>query len=212
MDQFLDTIFSFPVIFFTVPLMVMVIFWFFALLGMLDIEILDGSGETDNADPGGSSVLETIGLDGVPLTVAITLVEIYGFAFVYMARKYIGPLFDGVLTATASGFVVAVLALIVALPFAAYTSKPLRRIFVTHEAVGKDELIGTYCIVTTQTVTETFGQARAEDGMIYSVRTAPGFQIAGGSKVALIDFNELTDTYTVVTEAELLAMSANQNL
>lgn len=192
--------------------MVMSVFWAFALLGMLDIEILDGSADTDNADAGNGSFLESLGLDGVPLTVAITLVEIYGFAFVYVARKYISPLFDGILTMTAAGFVIAVLSLIIAIPFAAYTCKPLRRIFEVQEAISKSELIGTYCIVTTQTVTESFGQARADDGMIYSVRTAPGFQIAGGSKVVLIDFNETNDTYTVVTEAELLAMSSHPNL
>lgn len=212
MDNFLEYIFSFPIIAFTIPLMIMIVFWIFALLGTIDIEILDPDIESESADGTSSSFLESLGLDGVPLTVAITLVEIYGFVFVYMARKFITPLFDGILTATASGFVIAIFSLILAIPFAAYTSKPLRRVFVTHEAIEKSDLIGTYCIVTTQNVTQSFGQARSEDGMIYSVRTAPDHQIAGGSKVVLIDFNKENDTYTVVTEAELMAMSSTQHI
>jgi len=212
MDNFLEYIFSMPIIVFTIPLMIMIVFWLFALLGAIDIEILDPDIDTEAADGTGSSFLETLGLDGVPLTVAITLVEIYGFVFIYLARKYIAPLFDGILTATASGFVLAIFALLLAIPFAAYSSKPLRRVFVTHEAIEKSDLIGTYCIVTTQTVTEKFGQARADDGMIYSVRTAEGNQIAGGSRVVLIDFSKTDDTYTVVTEAELMAMSSTQHI
>jgi adenine/guanine phosphoribosyltransferase-like PRPP-binding protein len=192
--------------------MIMIVFWIFALLGAIDIEILDPDVEADSGDSATSSFLESLGLDGVPLTVALTLVEIYGFVFIYLAKKYISPLFDGIITATASGFVLAIFSLLLAIPFAAYSSKPLRRIFVTHEAVQKSDLIGTFCIVTTQTVTENFGQARAEDGMIYSVRTAPDHQIAGGSRVVLIDFIKENDTYIVVTEAELMAMSSTQHI
>jgi membrane protein implicated in regulation of membrane protease activity len=212
MDNFLEYIFSFPIIAFTIPLMIMIVFWIFALFGTIDIEILDPDIETESTDGAASSFLEALGLDGVPLTVAVTLVAIYGFVFVYLAKKFINPLFDGILAATASGFVITIFALILAIPFAAYTSKPLRRVFVTHEAIEKSDLIGTYCIVTTQTVTETFGQARADDGMIYSVRTTPDQQIAGGSRIVLIDFNKDDDTYIVVTEAELMAMSSSQNI
>ncbi|MFQ3206930.1 MAG: hypothetical protein ACI9IT_001075 [Glaciecola sp.] len=211
MDNFLEYIFSFPIIAFAIPLMIMIVFWIFALLGKIDIAILDPDIETESTDAARSSFLESLGLDGVPLAVAVTLIEIYGFVFVYLAKKFITPLFDGILTSIASGFVIAIFALVLAIPFAAYTSKPLRRVFVTHETIEKSDLIGIYCIVTSQTVTETFGQARAEDGMIYNVRTAPDQQIAGGSRVVLIDFNKDDDTYIVVTEAELMTMSSTQH-
>jgi ABC-type spermidine/putrescine transport system permease subunit I len=60
----------------------------------------------------------------------------------HYAKKFITPLFDGILTSIASGFVIAIFALVLAIPFAAYTSKPLRRVFVTHEAIEKPDLIG----------------------------------------------------------------------
>lgn len=210
MDSFLEYAFSFPVIAFTIPLLIMIVFWIFALLGTIDIEILDfqSEAESDSADGTSSSFLESLGLDGVPLTVAITLVEIYGFIFVYLGRKYLTPFFDGFISATAAGLLIAAVSLIAAIPFAAYTSRPLKRIFRTHEGVRKSELIGITCVVTTQTVTDTFGQARAEDGMIYSVRTAPGAPISGGATVVLIDFDKENDTYLVVTQAELMSEPA----
>lgn len=211
MDSFLEYAFSFPIIAFTIPLLIMIVFWIFALLGTIDIEILDfqTEAETESSDGSSSSFLESLGLDGVPLTVAITLVEIYGFIFVFLARKYITPLFDGIISATAAGLLIAAVSLIVAIPFAAYTSRPLKRIFKTHEGVRKSDLIGITCVVTTQTVTDTFGQARAEDGMVYSVRTSPRLSITGGSIVVLIDFNKENDTYLVVTQDELMSEPAS---
>ncbi len=211
MDLFLDYIFSFPIVAFTVPLMIMIVFWIIALLGAIDIEILDGSGDTESSEGTGSSFLESLGLDGVPLTVAITLIELYGFVFAYLAKKYISPLFDGVITATATGLIIVVLAFVVAIPLAAISSKHMRQFFTTHEAIQKSELIGTVCTVTTQTVTESFGQARAEDGMIYSVRTSPGEVIPGGSLVVLIDFDKEKDIYIVVTESELMGTHSIQH-
>lgn len=205
MSDFFEYILTFPIIVFTIPLAIMGVFWFFALLGTIDIEILDFDSDTESSDGAGSSFLESLGLDGVPLTVAITLVEIYGFVFIYLARKYITPLFDGIISATASGLILAFAALVLAIPFAAYTSKPLKRIFKTHEAVKKSDLIGTICVVTTQNVTSSFGQARSEDGMIYSVRTNSKDTIPGGATVVLIDFDALNDTYLVVTQSELMA-------
>ncbi|MFC3122245.1 hypothetical protein [Agaribacter flavus] len=212
MDLFLSYIFSFPVIFFTIPLMIMVVFWIIALMGAVDIEILDGSGEVDSSDSTGSSFLESLGLDGVPLTVAISLIELYGFVFAYLAKKYISPLFDNLISATASGLIIVVAAFVIAIPLAAISSKPLRQFFITHEAVKKSDLIGTLCTVTTQKVTESFGQARTEDGMIYSVRTSPGEEISGGELVVLIDFHKEKDIYIVTTESELMGSHSIQQI
>jgi hypothetical protein len=139
----------------------------------------------------------------------ITIIDIYALALTYMARKYIMPLFDGILSATAIGLLVAVCAIIIALPIAALTSKPLRRFFYTHQGIKKTDLVGTICTVTTQTVTETFGQARTEDGMILSVRASLPNNIGKGSRIALIEFNSSHDTYSVVTETELMAISSS---
>jgi hypothetical protein len=208
MDIFLNTFFSAPTIYFSIPFIFLMFFWVLTVAGLADFEMLDFLTDADS-DSGQSAWLEKLGLGGIPLTVVITIIDIYALALTYMARKYIMPLFDGILSATAIGLLVAVCAIIIALPIAALTSKPLRRFFYTHQGIKKTDLVGTICTVTTQTVTETFGQARTEDGMILSVRASLPNNIGKGSRIALIEFNSSHDTYSVVTETELMAISSS---
>lgn len=210
MELFLNEIFSFPTIIFTVPLIVFMLFWLMAFAGLIDMEILDIDVDADSdADATSGTWIESLGLDGVPLTVALTLVDIYAFAFTYLARKYLMPLLDGVLTATAVGFIVAIFAVVIAIPVAAVCCKPLRKVFHTHEGVSKKDLNGVICIVTTQTVTESFGQATADDGMVYTIRATTPNDLCKGSRVVLLEFSEETDSYIVASEAEVMAMSSS---
>jgi hypothetical protein len=210
MELFLNEIFSFPTIIFTIPLIVFMLFWLLAFAGLVDIEIfdmdLDADSDSDAAAAGGW--LESLGLNGVPLTVALTLVDLYAFAFTYLARKYLMPLLDGMLTATAIGFIVAIFAVIIAIPIAALCCKPLRKVFHTHEAVSKKDLDGVICTVTTQTVTESFGQATADDGMVYTVRAKTPNDLSKGSRIVLLEYSKEHDSYIVASETEVMAMSS----
>jgi hypothetical protein len=209
MELFLNEAFSFPTLIFTVPLIVFMLFWLMAFAGLVDIEIFDIDVDADNdSDAAVGGWLETLGLDGVPLTVALTLVDIYAFAFTYLARKYLTPLFDGILSATAIGFIVAIFAVLVAIPVASICCKPLRKLFYTHEAVSKKDLDGVTCTVTTQTVTESFGQAAADDGMVYSVRANTPNDLCKGSRIILLEYSTEHDSYIVASEAEVMAMSS----
>lgn len=207
MDLFLNEVFSFPTIIFTIPLIVLLLFWLMAFAGLADIEMfdIDADAQGDSAVGGW---LETFGLNGVPLTVALTLVDIYAFALTYLLRKTVTPLFDGILSATAIGFIVAMFALMVALPIAALSCKPLRRVFETHEAVSKRNLGGVICTVTTQTVTESFGQATSDDGMVYAVRANTPNDLCKGSRIVLLEYSTEHDSYIVASEAEVMAMSS----
>lgn len=185
-------------------------YWVVVSLGLLDIEILDGLLDSDvDGESGLDNWLSKLGLDGVPLTIAITLLDIYGLSFAYLGRKFIMPMLDGVLTATAAGATVAIFSLLFAIPISAICIKPLRKAFTTHEAVSKTELIGTICVVTTTRVDEHFGQAETPDGMRFNVRAQVPNTISKGSKVALIEFIEESDCFSVVTEADLMAMASS---
>ena len=41
MEAFFANIFSYPTVFFTVILLVLAVYWLFAILGMVDIDVLD---------------------------------------------------------------------------------------------------------------------------------------------------------------------------
>lgn len=214
MELFLIEIFSFPTLIFTVPLIVFMLFWLLAFAGLVDIEMFDfdtDAGGNSASDASGGGWLNSLGLSGVPLTVALTLVDIYAFAFTYLARKYLMPLLDGMLTATAIGLIVAIFAVVIAIPVAAICCKPLRKVFHTHEAVSKKNLNGVICTVTTQSVSETFGQASADDGMIYSIRAQTPNDIGKGSRVVLLEYSTQDDSYLVATEADVMAMSASHS-
>ena len=212
MDIFLNEILSFPVVIYTFPLIILMLFWLTSFAGLVDMEILDFDVDADtdpdaDSESDTSSWLQKLGLDGVPLTVALTFVDFYAFIFTYLAKKHLLPLLDGIITGAALGGIIALIGVIIAIPLAALCIKPLRPVFHTHEAISKNDLIGTLCTVTTQTVSETFGQAETDDGMILSVRASQPNDMKKGSRIALIQFDSDNDTYSVVTETELMGLA-----
>ena len=214
MDLFLNEIFSFPVVIYTFPLIIALLFWLTSFVGLVDMEILDFDADTDtdsDSDAATSNWLQKLGLDGVPLTVALTFVDFYAFIFTYLAKKHLLPLIDGIVTGVALGGIIALIGVIIAIPIAALCIKPLRPVFQTHEAISKNELIGSLCTVTTQRVSETFGQAQTDDGMILSVRAPEPNNIQKGCRIALIQFDDEKDTYSVVTEEELMGQATPIN-
>ena len=212
MELLVEYLFSLPMIVFTIPFLVFVCIWALSLIGMMDLDIFDALAGDVDVEADGGNLFSNLGLDGVPLLVALTLVDFYGMAFTFVARKFLMPLLDGFLTGTVLGVVMALGALILAIPLAAVCIKPLRRFFVTHEGESKNNMTGTICLVQTQTVTETFGQAVAENGMICSVRANTPNNIKKGDRVALLEYDPLTDTFSITTEDELMAMSSQPHL
>lgn len=213
MDQFLTNVFSFPTIIFTLPLLFIAFYWISVFLGMIDIEILDADVDVAiDAETGvESSTLEMLGLDGVPLTIAITLLDLYAWVFTYIVRKYLitlvdgRSLLDGMVSAATLGTLTALLACVVAIPLAAITIKPLRRVFVVHEATRKSDLTGRICTITTLTVTSDFGQAVTDKGsMVLRVRAAEPNDLKKGDRVVLLEFDRDSDSFQVVTEQQLL--------
>jgi len=200
MDILIRELFSFPLIVYTFPLLVLIPFWIVAALGAVDLEILD-FGDTDSdaeSDSFAADWLHKLGLDGVPFTVAITLIDVYALAFAFIGKKFFNTFLDPILTATAAGAAIALFALVLAVPVSAICIKPLRRFFATHEGVRKDTLIGTICTVTTGTVTDTFGQATTEDGMVLTVRATLPNNITKGAKVVLLDYHSEQDSYSLM--------------
>lgn len=211
MDILLRELFSFPLIVYTFPLLLIIPFWLITALGVVDIEVLD-FGDSDveaDVDSGAGGWLNTLGLDGVPFTVALTFIDVYALAFTYVGKQFFNSFLDPILTATAAGAAVALFALVLAVPVSAICIKPLKRFFRTHEGVKKDSLIGTICTVTTGSVTDSFGQATTQDGMVLTVRATMPNDIGKGAEVVLLDYQTEQDCYLVVTHEELMRSSSN---
>lgn len=209
MDALISEAFSFPLIVYTIPLILFAVFWLFSLLGAVDMETFDIDLDTDGESDVATSWFEKLGLSGVPLVIALTFVDFYAFIITYMGRKFLQPFLDGIVSGIAAGTIIALLALIIAIPVSALCIKPIRRFFVTHEGERKDELHGTKCTVMTSSVSATFGQAQGDDGMVFSIRAPEPNQLKKGSRVVLLEYSKADDTYSVVAEAELMAMSSS---
>jgi hypothetical protein len=198
----LTEFFNFPLIFFTFPALILSFLWLVSVLGFLDIEFLDFDFSSDT-EVDGSSLFEKLGFDGVPLLVILTLVDFYGLAFTYSAKKILLPLFDDLLTATAAGATIAIFSLIIAIALTSVCVRPMRRFFVVHEGESKDDWVGLICTVTTQQVTETFGQASSDQGLVMSIRANTPNIMKKGTRIVLLEYIQSEDCYTVITEEEL---------
>jgi hypothetical protein len=221
MEQFLINISSFPVVVFTFLLIIILCYWFMALLGVVDIDLfdldldmefdssieLDASAEGISGEGTGSEGLGAIagfmlnwGLTGVPVTVVISLLIVTSWLICYLVVSLLFPLIPWGIIRYAIGAVLLFACFAIAIPLTAWSIRPFKGFFVTHNAVRKETLIGQECEVKTGTVTNDFGQGILEDGgagMILDIRAEESKNIKKGDTVILIEYIAEDDSYNV---------------
>lgn len=171
-DELLDASFSFPAVIFSVAMIVVIAYWLIVLIGALDIDLLEAHADINTAEvdvdsgAGIAGLLSGIGLGGVPVTVALSLVLAFGW-FTSLV---------GTVVLRGAGFVTAVLvllwiaivvaALLVGWFFARLLVLPLRRLFPDDKAPSRHDFVGKLCLIKTSRVDAEFGQAEvtAADG------------------------------------------------
>jgi len=87
-----------------------------------------------------------------------------------------------------------------AIPMTSWIIRPLKKIFITHDAVKKSSLIGSECMVKTGVVTPSFGQATYDDGgagMIFDVRAEVADGVKKGDLVVLVEYDEEEGSYQI---------------
>lgn len=215
MGIFITNITSFPVIVFTFLLTIVLCYWLMALLGVVDIEMLDVDMDMDvttdfetevSIDPnaegiGGIAGFMLIwGLTGVPVTVVLSLLIVTSWIICYVIVSLLFPLIPLGIIKHIIGVCLLLASFAISIPITAFFIKPFKSFFVTHNAVKKDSLIGQECQVKTGKVTATFGQGILEDGqagMILDIRADESLGIKKGDSVILIEYNEDDDSYNV---------------
>ncbi|BBA98049.1 hypothetical protein RVR_4088 [Actinacidiphila reveromycinica] len=155
----------------------------------------DGDGH-DVEHPGGSGLLAAAGLDGVPVTVVLSLLIALGW-FLSLAGSAAlnGAGLHGPARAAADAALIAA-ALAGAWTGAWVLVRPLRRLFPYERPPSRADFVGLVCVVRTGTVTERFGQAEvtAPDGStaIVQVRRPAddtGGPLAAGRTALLYDYD-----------------------
>jgi len=221
MQQFLNIISSFPTIIYSILLGVVVIYWLGASLGLLDIDVLDGnlhdpSGGVHHIDitdasnlTGLAGILLTLGLNGVPITIIITFLVLYGWIVCYFLMLLVSPLMGtGGWMVTLLGIPVFFGTFAVSIFLSAQTIKPLRRLSEKTQAKNKttQSLIGKTGIVRTSKITASFGEVTVEDGgagLLLKVRAEEPNTFKRGDHVVLMEFMEAEHTYKIMSEQDL---------
>ncbi|MDX1453257.1 MAG: DUF1449 domain-containing protein [Oleiphilaceae bacterium] len=217
MDPFYQNIASFPTVIFTFLLLIVLFYWLVAMLGwveidMLDFDLPDGGLDTELGGDAGMSNANALaglmlryGLSGVPVTVIVSFIALFGwFASYYAVHFLLAGLGDGWLRFLA-GIPVLIGAFYGAVLLTALVIKPLRHFFkrVPQETIKR--VLGQTAVVRTSRVDEAFGEATLEDGgagLVLKVRASPGSSFKLGDRVVLIEYDAEGNTYRVISESE----------
>lgn len=235
MSEFLAIAFGVPTIFFTVLLVLVVVYWITVLLGAVDLDLLDGAfdldididapdlevpdlevgdvgdvanadldieagdpGDLDASDSSGglAGLIKMLGLSGVPLTISLSLLVLFGWILSYVVSDLMGG------AAGWLSLLVAAISTGAALALTSLSIRPLRPVFRIQSAPGHRDLVGQVCIVTTGRVDTAFGQAEVANPegapILVQVRCPDSDNGLGrGSKALIFDYDARRQVFLV---------------
>ncbi len=217
MDPFYQNISSFPTIVYTFCLALCVLYWLVAVLGLIDIGVLDfvipsvdEGFELDATQPYSNAealagLMLKHGLYGVPVTVIISFLSLFGWLLsFYMVHFSFGIIPEGFLQIIA-GIVVLIISFYVSVLMTSVLTGMLRPLFRKAQQETTKLVLGQTAIVRTSRVDRVFGEALLEDGgagLILKVRSSGDETFIKGDKVILLEYLENENTYRVISEKE----------
>lgn len=208
MGHFLDAAVAFPTAIFTTLLGVVLLYWLLALLGLVDFESggteLESGHDLTGHDLGTlAATIVAFGLHGVPLSIVVSLLVLIGWTLSCLGGMWIIPLLPGSAPAYASGTLLALASVSLAVPLASRLVRPMRGLFVTHAAIQNASLVGQSCKVLTQTVDEKSGRAEvAQRGTDINIRvwaSTPN-PLVRGAMARIVAYEEKTARYRIEAE------------
>lgn len=214
MDPFYQNIASFPTLFFTLILALCTVYWLVAVLGIVDLDILDldvpeGDSEIDT-NTGANALagfLLKLGLNGVPLTIIISFIALFGWFICYFAVYFIFPIIPNGFLEYIVGLPILAGSLTIAVLMTAQIIKPLRPFFSSLNINTVKNVLGQTAIVRSLRLDSGFGEVFLEDGgagLIFKARTMNDEVYKKGDRVVLLEFLKEKHVYRVISEAEFL--------
>lgn len=198
MGEFLDAVFGFPTVLFSVPLIGAVVFWLLVVLSGVGADLFDGDVDvSDGADAatltGFAGFMASIGLGGVPVSVPLSLLVAIGWFVSLAASALTGDLGVAGPVAVALNVAVVVLALVSGWLVTRVLVGPLRRLFPPDVAPTRRDFVGRTCVIRTGRVGRDFGQAEvsASDGSsaIVQVRQTGDEPLRAGSTALIFEYD-----------------------
>ncbi|MEU5884172.1 hypothetical protein [Spirillospora sp. NPDC047279] len=189
MGEFIDVVLGFPTALFTFPLLVVAGYWGLVLLGGLGVGGLEpdadtgaGIGGDDAGLDGPGGLLGAAGLDGVPITIAVSLLVATGW-FASLAGSVVAGRAGGPQAVMSSA--VLVVAAGCAWAVTRLLAVPLRHVLRQGPETSLHDFVGRTCVIRTGRVGTDFGQAEvlAPDGSsaLVQVRQTSGDVAVAGA-------------------------------
>jgi hypothetical protein len=212
MGNFMEAVTGYPTAIYTVLLGVVLVYWVLAMLGLVDIEhhgidvdLAHADGDAEDVGDLASYVV-AMGLNGVPFSVAVSLLVLVAWVVSCLGGEWLLPLVPTTLLKLVAGTALLVASAVVAIPVTAVAIRPLRGLFVSHTAVSNAALVGQTCKVVTGVVNEKDGRAEvARRGASLNIRVwAPvSNTLKRGSIALILEYDEVAARYLIAAHDDL---------
>lgn len=210
MISFLDAALAYPTMIFTALLGLVLFYWLLALVGLVDFDAsgvdvdtdLQADAEVDNLGEL-ASYLVAMGLNGVPFSIVVSLIVLISWTLSCLLGMWLLPLVPTTLLTLVAGTGVLLLCPLFSLPVTARMIRPLRGLFVTHNAISNQALVGQTCKVLTTKVDEKFGRAEVSTrgaGLNISVWADTPNTLTKGSLARILEYDTGRERYLIVAE------------
>ena len=203
MIDFINNILSFPTLFFTALLALVIFYWLSSLIGIAELDI--DTGDIDISDATASSgFLTKFKLDGIPVTISVSVIIFLSWIISFLlVHFYQDEPLEGWLRALI-GFWVVILVPVISTLLSGVILSPLKPIFhkMKNEAEGQkaDSLVGLAVVVRTNKVTMNFGDADIDSGgasLILKIRAEEPNEFKRGDRVLLSEYHPRENTYKI---------------
>lgn len=207
MDRLIEAATSYPTAILSVLLVVVLVYWLLALVGWVDFHAAGGHVGLElqaDGDPAELTSLAgfamALGLNGVPFSIVLSALILLSWTWSALAGEWLMPLVPTTLLYTLVGTGVLVLSAVLALPLTVVLVRPLRGLFVTHQAVANASLVGQACVILSLRVDERTGYASvAQRGAHLQIQVwAPvGNALTKGSSAHIVEYDAAANRYLV---------------
>ena len=211
MTPFYQNIASFPTVIFTVLLCLCIVYWAGALLGLIDLDVLNIETDLDLPGDAGATpdvlagLLIKFKLVGVPVIVTISLIALFGWFISYYAVHFIIGDSSSTIFRILAGLPIFAIAFAIATWLTSHAIKPLRKLFKYSTTETHKHIIGQTAVVRTMRVDANFGEASLADGgagLILKVRSTGDETFAKGDRVVIFERLNDDNIYRVISEEE----------
>ncbi len=221
MQDFLDSAFAFPTVVYTVLSIVLIGFWATTTLvgagadAFEDVDF-DFDADTDvDLDVGGGagegssslvrSALEFLGVGNMPLLLALGLESLLAWFTSIVLVTLVGDVTGWV--ATLVNFAILIGSLLVGIWVTVKLGRRFAHVFKPTHAAKQREFVGSICTITTDKVTETFGQAEVRDdeggSLVLQVRCRHENDFRSGDRALIYDLDRETGEFHISADRSL---------